>query len=94
MAIDSYMYFLDYHDKYLQSESQVKFTAGKESISKAFDSAFKTGADGKEYRSGLFEVEDYSFDIEQALNIGSQSSGSGAGKVMFNPFSITRKMAT
>ncbi len=31
-----------------------------------------------------------SFDIEQVLNIGSQSSGSGAGKVTFNPFSITR----
>jgi hypothetical protein len=30
------------------------------------------------------------FDIEKVLNIGSQSSGSGAGKVTFNPFSITR----
>jgi len=28
--------------------------------------------------------------IEQVLNIGSQSSGAGAGKVTFNPFSITR----
>ena len=34
----------------------------------------------------LFEVSDYSFDIEQVLNIGSQSSGAGAGKVTFNPF--------
>jgi hypothetical protein len=32
-----------------------------------------------------------SADIEQTLNIGSQSSGAGAGKVTFNPFSITRK---
>ena len=32
-----------------------------------------------------------SFDIEQVLNIGSQSSGAGAGKVTFNPFSNTRK---
>jgi hypothetical protein len=31
--------------------------------------------------SGLFEIEDYSFDIEQTLSIGSQSSGAGAGKV-------------
>lgn len=31
-------------------------------------------------------------DIEQVLNIGSQSSGAGAGKVTFNPFSITRKV--
>ena len=37
-------------------------------------------------------IEDYSFDIEQTLNIGSQSSGAGAGKVTFNPFSITRKI--
>ena len=28
--------------------------------------------------------------IEQVLNIGSQSSGAGAGKVTFNPFSVTR----
>jgi hypothetical protein len=36
-------------------------------------------------------LEDISFDIEQVLNIGSQSSGAGAGKVTFNPFSIPRK---
>jgi type VI secretion system secreted protein Hcp len=45
----------------------------------------------KDGRCGLFEIEDYSFDIEQTLNIGSQSSGAGAGKVTFNPFQITRK---
>ena len=43
-------------------------------------------------RPGLFEIEDYSFDIEQTLSIGSQSSGAGAGRVTFNPFSITRKI--
>ena len=31
------------------------------------------------------------FDLEQVLNIGSQSTGTGAGKIAFNPFSITRK---
>jgi bacteriocin-like protein len=36
--------------------------------------------------SAIFEVKDFSFDIEQTLNIGSQSSGAGAGKVTFNPF--------
>ena len=36
--------------------------------------------------------ESFSFDIEQTLNIGSQSTGAGAGKVTFNPFSITRKI--
>jgi hypothetical protein len=40
---------------------------------------------------GLFEIEDFSFDLEQTLNIGSQSTGAGAGKVTFNPFSITRR---
>jgi type VI secretion system Hcp family effector len=39
----------------------------------------------------IFEIDDFSFDIEQVLNIGSQSSGAGAGKVTFNPFQITRK---
>jgi bacteriocin-like protein len=29
----------------------------------------------------LFEIEDYSFDIEQVLSIGSQSTGAGAGRV-------------
>ncbi len=38
---------------------------------------------------GLFEVDDYSFDIEQVLSIGSQSTGAGAGKVTFNPFSVS-----
>jgi type VI secretion system secreted protein Hcp len=40
----------------------------------------------------LFEVEDWSFDVEQTLNIGSSSTGAGAGKVVFNPFTITRKV--
>ena len=31
------------------------------------------------------------FDIEQILSIGSQSTGAGAGRVAFNPFSITHK---
>jgi hypothetical protein len=30
--------------------------------------------------SKVFEIKDYSFDIEQTLNIGSQSTGSSAGK--------------
>ncbi len=39
----------------------------------------------------LFEVEDYSFDIEQTLNIGSATGGAGAGKTAFNPFTIGKK---
>jgi len=98
MAIDSYMYFQQYnnaggHQGYLQSESQVSLTKGpydSDDILGPFTSAFNAAKE--DGRSGLFEVEDYSFDIEQALNIGSQSSGSGAGKITFNPFSITRKI--
>jgi type VI secretion system secreted protein Hcp len=37
------------------------------------------------------EVTAFSFDAVQTLNIGSQSSGAGAGKVTFNPFSFTRR---
>ena len=40
----------------------------------------------------VFEVDNFNFDIGQTLNIGSQSTGAGAGKVTFNPFSITRKI--
>ena len=40
----------------------------------------------------LDQVSGGSFDIEQTLTIGSQSTGAGAGKVTFNPFSITRKV--
>lgn len=37
--------------------------------------------------------ESYSFGVvDAAANIGSQSAGAGAGKVTFNPFSITRKI--
>ena len=32
--------------------------------------------------------------IEQTLNIGSQSTGAGAGKVTFEPFVITKKTDT
>lgn len=35
-------------------------------------------------------VEAFSFDVEQTLNIGAQGTGAGAGKIVFNPFSVTR----
>jgi bacteriocin-like protein len=34
----------------------------------------------------LAEVSGGTFDIEQVLAVGAQSSGTGAGKVTFNPF--------
>jgi len=93
MAIDSYMFFQDYNGKFLASESQVMLskTVDNNDLYKPFGDAFAYKGD-HDGQCGLFEVEDYSFDIEQALNIGSQSSGAGAGKVTFNPFSITRKI--
>lgn len=88
MAIDAYMYFDSYTDGLLKSESSVdgsKSGAGDPFWSKF---QFQKAQDEK----ALFEVEDFSFDIEQVLSIGSQSTGAGAGKVTFNPFSITRKI--
>src|SRR5580704_14346907 len=90
MAIDSYMTFQQYNGKYLESGSQVDFTKNTEPLMKSpFPIPTDKSANGSSY---IFEVEDYSFDIEQTLNIGSQTSGAGAGKVTFNPFSITRKI--
>ena len=85
MAINSYMTFQLYGGTYLQAELQVTFTSDNtEPLMSEPTSPFVAG--------NVFEVEDYSFDIEQTLNIGSQSTGAGAGKVTFNPFSITRKI--
>jgi type VI secretion system secreted protein Hcp len=84
MAIDSFVVFIPYTGSPLLSESQVDMSKNNEELA----------SDLKSYASAsqLFEVEDYSFDIEQVLNIGSQSTGAGAGKITFNPFSITRKI--
>jgi type VI protein secretion system component Hcp len=87
MAIDGYMYFLDYNKNYLASESQVDTKNADEPL---FVNPFNFGTAAK--NSGLFEVEDFSFDIEQTLNIGSQSTGAGAGRPTFNAFNITRKI--
>src|SRR3954454_3582922 len=89
MSIDGYMYFQNYArlgGGYLTSESQVDLTNNSEPLCKQFKFLEVLKVDG------LFEIEDFSFDIEQTLNIGSQSTGAGAGKVTFNPFSITRKI--
>lgn len=78
MAFDTYMQFQDPNGGWLKGESQVKISA---------DNPI-----GKDISAGnVFEIDDFSFDIEQVLNIGSQSSGAGAGKVTFNPFQVTRK---
>jgi type VI protein secretion system component Hcp len=38
------------------------------------------------------ELSEQQLDLVTGGGIGSQSSGAGAGKVTFNPFSITRKV--
>ncbi len=49
-----------------------------------------TGESTDSQHKGWFQIESFSFGLAQT---GTQSSGSGggAGKVTFNPFSITRK---
>lgn len=48
--------------------------------------------------NNLVDLKDYlqvssvQFDEEQTLNIGSQSAGVGAGKVTFNPLTITKSV--
>src|SRR5215469_17166551 len=81
MAIDAYMWFEDYNGKYLESESQIDFSKDPQKAALQYPP-----------NNNIFAIENYSFDIEQTLNIGSQSTGAGAGKVTFNPFSITRKV--
>jgi type VI secretion system secreted protein Hcp len=99
MAIDGYMFFQDYHDNYLISESQVNLVENgdEKNLFAPFQKAHASDKGignkiSKPQQGTLFEIEDYSFDIEQTLNIGSQSTGAGAGRVTFNPFSITRKI--
>jgi len=87
MAIDGYMYFLDYNKNYLPSESQVDTKDANEAL---FVSPFNFGPASK--KNGLFEVEDFNFAIEQTLNLGSQSTGATAGKVKLQEFSINRKI--
>jgi type VI protein secretion system component Hcp len=84
MAIDSYMFFVPYTGSPLSAESQVDMSQNNEELA----------SDLKNYASAgqLFEVDDYSFDTEQTFNLSSQSTGLGAGKITFNPFSITRKI--
>ena len=52
--------------------------------------SFLTLEDYKGNVSKPIAIESFSFDVEQTLNIGSQSGGAGAGKITFNPFSVTR----
>lgn len=80
MAINAYMWFQDTEGLYLDSESQVDFSKNAQSSALGFPP-----------NNNIFEVENYAFDVAQVLNIGSQTSGVGAGKITFNPLIITRR---
>ncbi len=94
MAIDAYICFQQYGGGWLTAESQVSFANNTETLMTQPFAIPTSATSGTVPNAGpaIFEIEDYSFDIEQTLNIGSSSSGAGAGKVSFNPFSITRKV--
>ena len=82
MAVDSYMLFEKYDGTFIASESQVDF--GK------IDD--KIGAEFIKNPRNVFEVTTFSFDVEQTINMSSQASGAGAGKIAFNPFKVSRKI--
>lgn len=73
MAITACMWFQHYDGTYLDSESQVDFSRDPQK------SAVHYPPNGK-----VFEVDAYSFEVEQA-------TVTGAAKVTFHPIRITRK---
>jgi type VI protein secretion system component Hcp len=81
MAVDVYMYLVTQDGKVLPSEAQIGPPPAD---------PFKRA----EVNSGAIPTElvSYSFDIEQTLNIGSQSAGAGAGKVTFKPLTIIKSV--
>jgi type VI secretion system secreted protein Hcp len=90
MAVDGYMYFKHYkpaEKMYLESESQIDKVGDNEPLLSTFG-GFKEALN----QHGLFEVEDFAFGIEQTLNIGSQSTGAGAGRPTFNSYTVNRKI--
>lgn len=81
MAVDAYLYLVAQDGKVLPSESQ---------MASPLPDPFKRAE--LDPHALPTEVVSYSFDIEQTLNIGSQSTGAGAGKVTFNPLTITKRV--
>jgi len=81
MAIDAYMTFQPYNKPALDCESKVNLAGCIGDLAKGF------------VAGQVFEIDEWSqLSIEQTLSIGSQSSGTGSGRVDFKEFSITRKI--
>jgi type VI secretion system secreted protein Hcp len=84
MAFDAFMAFKDSKTgNWLQGETQTEWSKSNEVLATSPSKL----SDAKP-----FEIDDFSFDIENVLNIGSASGGVGAGKVTFNPLSFSRKI--
>lgn len=82
MAVDAYMTFEPYTGPALDAESNVSFA------NNSSDTLGQGLVAGK-----VFEIDEWSqLSIEQTLSIGSQSTGTGSGRVDFKEFSITRKI--
>jgi type VI protein secretion system component Hcp len=81
MAIEFYVYLVTQNGAVLPGESQI--------VSPPQD-PFKRAEVGA--HAIPTQLVSYSFDIEQTLNIGSQSAGAGAGKVTYNPLTITKRV--
>jgi hypothetical protein len=78
MAIDSYVVFIPYKGSALSSESMVDMSKSNEPLAADMKQyATGTTAQGQSTAGKIFEIEDYSFDIEQTLNIGAGSFSSG-----------------
>jgi type VI secretion system secreted protein Hcp len=82
MAIDAYVTFLQFSGSYLPCESTVSFN---DSGSDLLKDGFTTGS--------VFEIDEWSqLNIENSLTIGSQTTGTGGGRVEFKEFSITKRV--
>ena len=80
MAVDAYVVFVPYNGSAPDSESQTDWSNNSADIlGQVISPKYKTAtvSGGKLTYGQIFEIEDYSFDIEQTLNIGSQGGGAG-----------------
>lgn len=73
--VATYLRLIDYKKAALTSGGTLDST-----IAGSFDAA----------NPQFMKVTSYGSDVLQTLNIGSQSTGAGAGKIIFNPLQITK----